>query len=121
MARDTLFSVESKNVEYKITLPDKSEKYMKTIVAFANTQGGKLIVGIDDKTHEIVGVENEILFQVMDGIANFNAAKEYGLLEPKFQEFDNMFRVELFRNSLPMTSENKHIGETSEKHRRNME
>lgn len=43
---------------------------MKTIVAFANTQGGKLIVGIDDKTHEIVGVANEILFQLMDGIAN---------------------------------------------------
>lgn len=40
---------------------------MKTIVAFANTQGGKLIVGIDDKTHEIVGVANEILFQLMDG------------------------------------------------------
>ena len=70
MARDTLFSGESKNIEYKITLPDKSEKYMKTIVAFANTQGGKLIVGIDDKTHEIVGVTNEILFQLMDGIAN---------------------------------------------------
>ena len=120
MARDTLFSGESKNVEYKVTLPDKSEKYMKTIVAFANTQGGKLIVGIDDKTHEIVGVENEILFQVMDGIANFNAAKEYGLLEPKFQEFNNIFRVELFHDSLPMTLENKNIGETSEKHRRNI-
>ena len=47
MARDILLSGESKNIEYKITLPDKSEKYMKTIVAFANTQGGKLIVGID--------------------------------------------------------------------------
>ena len=70
MARDTLFSGESKNIEYKVTLPDKSEKYMKTIVAFANTQGGKLVVGVDDKTHEIVGVENEILFQLMDGIAN---------------------------------------------------
>ena len=70
MARGTIFSGESKNIEYKITLPDKSEKYMKTIVAFANTQGGKLIVGIDDKTHEIVGVTNEILFQLMDGIAN---------------------------------------------------
>ena len=93
---------------------------MKTIVAFANTQGGKLIVGIDDKTHEIVGVENEILFQVMDGIANFNAAKEYGLLEPKFQEFNNIFRVELFHDSLPMTLENKNIGEASEKHRRNI-
>ena len=43
---------------------------MKTIVAFANTQGGKLIVGVNDRTHEIVGVENEILFQIMDGIAN---------------------------------------------------
>ena len=65
-----MFSGESKNIEYKVTLPDKSEKYIKTIVAFANTQGGKLIVGIDDKTHEVIGVENEILFQLMDGIAN---------------------------------------------------
>ena len=70
MAMDTMFSGESKSIEYKVTLPDKSEKYMKTIVAFANTQGGKLIVGVDDKTHEIVGLENEILFQLMDGIAN---------------------------------------------------
>ena len=70
MGRDTMFFRESKNIEYKVTLPDKSEKYMKTIVAFANTQGGKLIVGVDDKTHQIVGVENDILFQLMDGIAN---------------------------------------------------
>ena len=70
MVEDTMFSGESKNIEYKVSLPDKSEKYMKTIVAFANTQGGKLIVGVDDKTHRIVGVENDVLFQVMDGIAN---------------------------------------------------
>ena len=70
MVKDTIFSGESKNIEYKVTLPDKSEKYMKTIVAFANTQGGKLIVGVDDKTHQIVGVENDVLFQLMDGIAN---------------------------------------------------
>ena len=70
MARDIMFSGESKNIEYKVTLPDKSEKYMKTIVAFANTKGGKLIVGIDDKTHQVVGVENDTLFQTMDGIAN---------------------------------------------------
>ena len=49
-----------------------------------------------------------------------NAAKEYGLPEPKFQEFNNIFRVELFRDSLPMTLENKNIGEASEKHRRNI-
>ena len=39
MVEDTMFSGESKNIEYKVSLPDKSEKYMKTIVAFANTQG----------------------------------------------------------------------------------
>ena len=70
MVENTLFSGESKNVEYKAALPDKSEKYMKTVIAFANTQGGKLIIGVDDKTHRVVGVENDILFQLMDGIAN---------------------------------------------------
>ena len=70
MARDMMFSGESKNIEYKVTLPDKSEKYMKTIVAFANTQGEKLIVGIDDKTHQVVGVENDTLFQTMERIAH---------------------------------------------------
>ena len=49
-----------------------------------------------------------------------NAAEEYGLSKPRFQEFDNMFRVELFRNSFPMTNEKEDIGETSEKHRRNI-
>ena len=67
---NTIFSGESKNIEYKVTLPDKSEKYMKTVIAFANTQGGKLIIGVDDKTHQVIGVESDILFQLMDGIAN---------------------------------------------------
>ena len=49
-----------------------------------------------------------------------NAAEEYGLPKPRFQEFDNMFRVELFRNLFPMMEENRDIGETSEKHRRSI-
>ena len=46
-----------------------------------------------------------------------NAAEEYGLPKPRFQEFDNMFRVELFRNLFPMMEESRNIGETSEKYR----
>ena len=88
MASDTMISGESKNIEYKVTLPDNSEKYMKTIVAFANTQGGKLIVGVDDKTHQIVGVENEVLFQLMDGIAN--AVSDSGVLQ-KSMDFRNQY------------------------------
>lgn len=66
MARDTLFSGESKNIEYKITLPDKSEKYMKTIVAFANAISDSCMPQIipdiepqtiDRKTVIIVSVE----------------------------------------------------------------
>ena len=49
-----------------------------------------------------------------------NAAEEYGLPKPRFQEFDNMFRVELFRNLFPMMEESRNIGEASEKHRRSI-
>ena len=49
---------------------------------------------------------------------SLNSAEEYGLSKPRFQEFDNMFRVELFRSSFPMTNGKENIGETSEKHRR---
>ena len=69
MVKGTMFSGESKNIESKVSLPDKSEKDVKTIVAFANTPGGKLIVGVDDKNHQVIGVENDILFQTMDAIA----------------------------------------------------
>ena len=70
MAIDDLFSGESKNIEYKAMVPEKSEKYMKTVIAFANTQGGKLIIGVDDRTHQVVGVNNDDLFQIMDSLAN---------------------------------------------------
>ena len=61
---------ESKNVEFKVMLPKDSEKYMKTVVAFANSQGGQLIIGIDDETHQVVGVDKDSVFLVMDSIAN---------------------------------------------------
>ena len=69
MAGESVFSGESKNVEYKVAVPDKSEKYLKTIVAFANTQGGQLVIGIDDKTRQVIGVDNEELFGIMDSMA----------------------------------------------------
>ena len=60
----------SKRVEFKEALPNRSEKYIKTVVAYANTQGGKLIFGITDETKEIVGIDEAVLFQTMDSIAN---------------------------------------------------
>lgn len=45
-------------------------KYTKTVVAYANTQGGKLVFGVVDETREIAGIDESILFQTMDSIAN---------------------------------------------------
>ena len=61
---------ESRNVEFKVTLPKESEKYTKSVVAFAKSQGGKLIFGVDDKTREVAGVDEDELFRMMDSISN---------------------------------------------------
>ena len=55
MTIEEILAGESKNVEFKVQRPDKSIKYMKTVVAFANGKGGRIVFGIDDKTREVVG------------------------------------------------------------------
>lgn len=70
MEQDTLFSGESVNVEYKVAVPKDSAKYMKTVVAYANGRGGKIIFGVDDKTLEVVGMDTDSIFQTIDAITN---------------------------------------------------
>ncbi|MFZ5994398.1 MAG: helix-turn-helix domain-containing protein [Thermodesulfobacteriota bacterium] len=47
-------SAESQNVEFKSAWRDE---YLKVICSFANADGGRLMVGVDDKGKPI-GVEN---------------------------------------------------------------
>ena len=70
MTIEGILAGESKNVEFKENLPEKSIKYMKSVVAFANGTGGKIIFGIADKTREVVGFDKEDVFKKMDAIAN---------------------------------------------------
>ena len=70
MGAEEFLKGESRNVEYKSELPKKSERYMKSVIAFANTSGGKLIIGIEDGSNKVVGVDKDSVFQIMDGIAN---------------------------------------------------
>ena len=70
MTIEEILAGESKNVEFKENLPEKSIKYMKSVVAFANGTGGKIIFGIADKTREVVGFDREDVFKKMDAIAN---------------------------------------------------
>lgn len=51
---------ESKTLEFKENASN-TLKIIKTVIAFANTAGGTIIIGVRDKTKEIIGVENVLL------------------------------------------------------------
>jgi ATP-dependent DNA helicase RecG len=70
MQLDKYTNGESKNVEFKVALPDRSIKYTKTAVAFANGEGGSIVFGIADKTLDVVGIDNSNVFTIMDAISN---------------------------------------------------
>ena len=59
---------ESKTLELKEILP-KNDSISKTIVAFSNTSGGKLIIGVNSK-REIVGIDDKEIFELQDKIAS---------------------------------------------------
>ncbi len=61
---------ESKHIEFKEEIPKKHDKFLKDIIAFANTSGGKTIVGIVDDTGEVVGLGDQNPFKLSDAISN---------------------------------------------------
>lgn len=56
MTLEEIISGESEYLEFKQAVPTKSEKYMKTVVAFANGSGGKIVFGIEAGTLKVLGV-----------------------------------------------------------------
>ena len=51
----------------KRSLPPRA-KWLKSIIAFANGAGGELILGVDDKSRDTVGIENP--FELEEKISN---------------------------------------------------
>lgn len=53
--------VETTNIDFKIDLEkDKPKSWLKSVSAFANTKGGIILFGIDDKTHEEKGIADVV-------------------------------------------------------------
>jgi ATP-dependent DNA helicase RecG len=59
---DLLKNEESKTLEFKRDLTAK-EGILRTIIAFANTAGGTLLIGIEDKTKHVVGVSEPLDYE----------------------------------------------------------
>lgn len=57
LLQNLLLRDESASLEFKSSLEFR-EDISKTICAFANTVGGYLIVGVDPKKHQVIGVQN---------------------------------------------------------------
>ena len=56
---DLLRREEDKTLEFKRDV-SSPKNLLKTLVAFANTAGGRVIVGVDDRSRALVGVENPL-------------------------------------------------------------
>ena len=65
-----IFAGESDNLEFKEEIPTKSEKFMKTVVAFANGSGGRLIFGIENNSWRVIGFTKEEVFRKVDAITS---------------------------------------------------
>ena len=77
MLIEEILKGENEKIEFKENA--KTNTYIKTVVAFANGNGGKIVFGVKDNG-EIVGVENE--FGVMDGIINAISDSCYPMIVP---------------------------------------
>ena len=65
--KDEIVAGESYSLEFKRVPNEERERYLKTVVAFANGKGGRILFGVaNDRT--VVGIPNERIFAEMDGI-----------------------------------------------------
>ena len=92
---------ENQNTEYKRIWQDEN---LKSICAFANTNGGTIYVGIDD------GGNIESWGRGIEKIRN--AGKSKGMNEPTFATEMGGVSVRFFRAGLPQSYENGTSGTT---------
>lgn len=60
---------EGKTIEFKRTLPDGNH-IAKTVISFSNMAGGKIIIGIEDKTTKVIGINDDEAMDFPDKISN---------------------------------------------------
>lgn len=70
MNLDSIISAgESDMVEFKEMVPSDSKKYVKTVVAFSNGSGGRIVFGVDDD-YNILGINPDSVSRIKDQIAD---------------------------------------------------
>jgi len=68
MLKQQIQNGESKKFELKEKLPS-NEAIAKTVIAFSNVSGGKLVIGVNDD-REVVGVDEDKIFEYEEKISS---------------------------------------------------
>jgi ATP-dependent DNA helicase RecG len=82
MLESFLSQEEGKLLEFKENA-DSPNRIVQTIIAFANTAGGTIIIGVKDKTKEAIGVED--VLKEEERVANMVADSIMPMIAPNFQ------------------------------------
>ena len=93
---------ESKTLELKAALPQR-DQIAKTVVAFANTSGGKLVIGVDDD-RQVVGLGEGDVLDLQDRVASIVFDRCYPAILPEIYSANVQGKlvlvVEVFRGNL---------------------
>jgi ATP-dependent DNA helicase RecG len=93
---------ENKTLEFKEKLP-QNLSIAKTIIAFSNTSGGKLVIGVTDNK-KIVGIDIDNLFVLQDKIASIIYDSCYPNIIPEIYTLNTndklLLVIEVFRGNL---------------------
>jgi len=102
--KDVIKQPEGRRLEFKATLPERSD-LAKTVIAFANDAGGELYIGVKNDTREITGLPEEELFATEEQISNIIFDRCYPAILPDVTFLtDNdrhIIRVTIYRGSMP--------------------
>lgn len=91
---------ESDVLEFKRCISEDVRSMLKTVVAFANGKGGRIIFGVDDETREIVGIEGRDRWKLQDRITSMISDNCKPQVTPSYS-WEKIGKVEIFIVEVP--------------------
>lgn len=81
---------EGKNIEFKREIPKRHEKLLKDVIAFSNSTGGKIFIGIEEKTNEVIEIGEKNPFRLADDISNMIFDSCTPIIDPEITMISNV-------------------------------
>ena len=104
MLKDEIEKGESRRLEFKEKFSSQHHGIAKTAISFSNGAGGKIIIGIKDKTKEIIGLPEDDLLDLPDAISNIIYDQCYPNIIPEIfienLKGKNILVIEIFPGNL---------------------